>query len=140
MLIGDRTTLVEVDTERPELGLDVATREPGDEPAAGEYVEGGEGLREQHGIVMRQDQDTRAEPEATREAGDAGEAHQGIEEWRLRRRGDGIVPDRHRHVLAGPHRLEAHLFGGLRHAPLQLRIAAAREVDPEETEAHAADA
>src|SRR5262249_46801045 len=134
------TTLLEVDAERPELGLDVAAREPGDDPSAGEHVEGGERLREQHGIVMRQHQDAGAEPEATREAGDAGEAHQGIEERSIRWGGNRIVPDRHRHVLAGPYRLEANLFGGLRHTPLQLGIGAAREVDPEEAEAHAADA
>src|SRR2546426_6315280 len=57
VLVGDGAAVLERDAERAELRLDVAAPEAGDEPPAGDQVERRERLREQHGVVVREDED-----------------------------------------------------------------------------------
>src|SRR3989454_10948829 len=94
VLGGDGAAVLERDAERAELRLDVTAPEAGDEPPTGDQVERRERLREQHRVVVREDEDARAQAEAARVRGHVRERDQRVEEGRLRRRGHGVVADR----------------------------------------------
>ena len=85
-LVGQPAPLGERDAEHVELGLDVAGADAEDDPAAGQLVEGGEGLGRDERVPVGGDVDVAEQPGAL---GDAGEPAEG---------GDGVVPD-------GAHRL-----------------------------------
>ena len=111
-LVEQLVALVEVDPDRVELLTEIAGAHAEDDPAAAEAIEGGDGLREDPRVAIRQRGEVRQQPQPARRGSGESEPDEGVECVMAARFEPGVVRER---VLGQRHRVEPRRRGSLRH-------------------------
>ena len=144
-VVGATTPLGEGDADGVELLLEPADADAESHATAGEHVEGGQLLGQDHRVPLGHDQDAGRQVDGRGHPGQVRQPDQRIGDRgvvvarHLPRRVIGVgrlVAGGHDHVLDGPERLEAHLFGPSGEGGGAVRLGEGSGVGEDDAEVH----